>query len=234
MTTLGIRATQPSRWETHSIALLLGAMAFLALSCAHSAEAPADALGAFGAAIEKKDHDAAYALMSQSYRRRVTLGEFKRTVVDGGADYAAAVRDLRESAAALGDHIEIAVGGDDRVSLVREGGSWRFDQQPFQPFNQATPRQALRTFVRAAERRRYDVLLRLVPLRFRGVVTTEKLRAFWEGDDAKENQALLRDLRLNLGARIIEDGEEAYMSYGVNRQVRFLREEGLWRIESPE
>ncbi len=117
---------------------------------------------------------------------------------------------------------------------MHENGGWRLDGQPFAPFNQATPRACLRTFLRAAESRRYDVLLRLVPRRFRSAVTLDGLRLAWEGEQAAQNRALLRELRLHAGDRIAEDGDEAVMAYGVNRQVRFVREEGAWRIESPE
>ena len=45
---------------------------------------------------------------------------------------------------------------------------------------------------------------------------------------------MLGALRLALERRIIEEGDEAYLVYDGGRQVRFIREEGLWRIESPE
>jgi hypothetical protein len=124
--------------------------------------------------------------------------------------------------------------GDERVSLVRESGGWRMETPPLEPYGQASPRAALRAFVRAVENRRYDVLVRLAPLRFRSSVTVEKLRDFWEGSTAAQNRAMLGELRLNLGGRIAEDGEEAFMMYGSGRQVHFIREDGLWRIESPE
>jgi hypothetical protein len=124
--------------------------------------------------------------------------------------------------------------GDDRVVLVHEAAGWRLEAPPLDPYGQATPRAALRSFVRAVENRRYDVLVRLAPSRYRSTITVEKLRAFWEGEAAAQNRAFLRELRLNLYAHIAEEGDEAFMTYGSGRQVRFAREEGLWRIESPE
>jgi hypothetical protein len=105
---------------------------------------------------------------------------------------------------------------------------------PFEVMGQGTPRAALRTFVRAAESGRFDVLLRLVPSRFRTSVTADKLRAFWQGEAAAPARAMLRELRLNLDARIYEEGDEAYMPYGARRQARFVREDGVWKLESPE
>src|SRR5438046_1789683 len=64
--------------------------------------------------------------------------------------------------------------------------------------------------------------------------TTGQLMAFWEGAAGAADRGFLRELRLNLYARIAEEGDEAFMTYGTGRQVRFVREDGLWRIESPE
>jgi hypothetical protein len=144
------------------------------------------------------------------------------------------VRALQGSADRWAGRVEVALPGDERIGLVREGGGWRLEDRPLDPYGQGTPRAALRAFVRAVETRRYDVLMRLAPARFRGALSAPKLRAFWEGEQAAQNRPLLRELRLNLTAPISEEGDEAFMTYGSNRQVRFVREEGTWCIESPE
>jgi hypothetical protein len=215
--------------RTGSALLLL-----LASACAQRAAAPGGAIEAYAAAIERKDYGAAYGLMSSAYRQQVSLADFRKAMERDANELAADARALRESADRWSGRATVAVPGDDRVSLSREGGGWRLDAPPLDPYGQATPRAALRSFVRAVENRRYDVLMRLAPNRFRSALTTEKLRAFWEGASGAPERAFLRELRLNLYARIAEEGEEAFMTYGTGRQVRFVREEGLWRIESPE
>jgi hypothetical protein len=189
---------------------------------------------AYASAVERRDFGTAYALMSSSFRQRVSAAEFRRKLDEDQPELGADARALREGADRWATRIELSLPGEDRVPLVREGASWRLEERPLDPFGQATPRAALRAFARAVESRRYDVLLRLAPAHFRGALSVEKLRAFWEGGAAAQNRSLLRELRLNLGAPIAEEGEEAFMTYGSNRQMRFVREEGLWRIESPE
>ena len=206
----------------------------MALACAQRAAAPGGAIEAYAAAIERKDYAGAYGLMSSSYRQQVSLADFRRTMERDAGELAADARSLRETADRWSGRATVVVPGDERVSLTREGGSWRLDGPPLDPYGQATPRAALRSFVRAVENRRYDVLVRLAPARFRATITPDKLRAFWEGAAGASDRAFLRELRLNLYARIAEEGEEAFMTYGTGRQVRFVREEGLWRIESPE
>jgi hypothetical protein len=203
-------------------------------ACAQRAAAPGGAIEAYAAAVERKDWSAAYGLMSSSYRQHVSLADFRRTMERDAGELAADARALRDSADRWSGRAAVTLPGEERVSLAREGGGWRLDAPPLDPYGQASPRAALRAFVRAVENRRYDVLLRLVPARSRTSITVDKLRAFWEGPAAAQNRAFLRELRLNLYARIAEEGEEAFMTYGSGRQVRFVREEGLWRIESPE
>jgi hypothetical protein len=51
----------------------------------------------------------------------------------------------------------------DELLLVFESGKWRIDATAIDLYSQATPRQALVGFLRAFERKRYDVILRFVP-----------------------------------------------------------------------
>lgn len=210
------------------------ALCLMLLGCARRGLAPGDALDGFAAALERKDYDGAYGLMSPAYRSRVSATEFRKRLEANGAEISADAKMMREGARRWGDRVEVRVSEDERVTVVRAGAGWRLEDQPLDPYGQATPRAALRAFIRAVENRRYDILVRLAPARYRAILTVPKLRAYWEGENATENRALLRDLRLAVGARITEEGEEAFMTYGASRQVRFVREEGLWRVESPD
>jgi hypothetical protein len=204
------------------------------LACGHGAAQPSDALVAYAAALERGDHRAAYELLSESYRRRVGYAEFSRRLSAVRADVAAGAGALREGAARAGQRVEVPLPGDERLGLVREAGVWRLQEPPFEVFSQDSPRAALRAFVRAAESARYDVLLQLAPARYRAELTEAKLRAHWEGPAAEQTRALVSSLRLALEGRIVEEGDEAFLLYGNGRQARFLREDGLWRLESPE
>jgi hypothetical protein len=212
----------------------LALVLLVAEGCAERAASPAGALGQYGSALEREDWAAAYRLMSSAYRKRVPPDAFRKQMQAARADGKLAGRALRENAAAWAARAEIALGDGERVTLVREAGTWRLESPPFEPFGQDTPRAALRAFIHAVESGRYDMLVELAPARYRGDVTAEKLRAFWQTQGADRKRALLGALRLALERRIIEEGDEAYLVYDGGRQVRFVREEGLWRIESPE
>jgi hypothetical protein len=205
------------------------------LGCGHRSSGPADAIAAFGSAVERKDHAAAYGMMSDEYRKRVPLAEFRAQLEAGGAETVAAGRKLAENAPRTPLRIEVEVDLGEKLPLVLQAGRWRIDGQPFDYYSQKTPRAALRSFVRALERRRYDVALRLVPARYRPTVTGDKLKEYWEGGERKvENQKLLQLLRAHINAPIIEVGDEAHMPYGERSEVRFVREGGVWKVEDPD
>jgi hypothetical protein len=229
------RARPPRPRRARAIAGGLLALAALAPACAHPAASPADTLSRFGAAVERKDYAAAYALTSAEYRARVSQADFRALVEGDGAEAQAIARRWRESAARAPMRIPVEdeLGGD--TALVLEAsGQWRVDGRPFDLYSQRTPRAALRMFVIAIERQRYDLVLRLVPDRYRPGVDADKLHDYWEGDRKAENQKLLQQLKANIGAPIVETGDEARMPYGDGAEVRFLLEDGLWKIEDPD
>ena len=216
-----------------SVALVMAVAA--AGACARRAAGPADTVATFAATVERQDYDAAYGLMSNDYRKRISVETFRAemAVAARDSDTAAVARRLRDQAARGPLRAELEVDLGEKLALVQDGGQWRLESQPFAVYGQQTPRAALRSFVRALELGRYNVVLRLVPTRFRATVTVESLREYWEGARKAENAKLLEALRANMGAPIVELGDEAHMPYG-DREVRFLREEGLWRIEDPD
>ena len=57
----------------------------------------------------------------------------------------------------------VSLPSGEELAMVYEGGKWRIDAAAVDLYGQATPRQALLGFLRAFERKRYDVVLRFVP-----------------------------------------------------------------------
>jgi nicotinamide riboside kinase len=104
----------------------------------------------------------------------------------------------------------------------------------FEFYRQTTPREALRSFVRAVERRRYDVVLAFVPEQYRERMSADGIRELWEGDQREEILQLLENLRASLDEPIEEVGERASMQYMDRYTCRFVREGGVWRIEDPD
>jgi hypothetical protein len=230
-----VTARRPSSSTRQPAVVLILLTAGVLLGCARPAGDPASTLSALGAALERKDWDAAYALTSADFRARVPLAAFRAELEESGASTQQLARRLRAAGEAAPARVTVELAPGEPLGLVDESGRWRVtDTSLFEPWSQKTPRAALRSFVRALEERRYDVVLRLCPMRRRAGLSVEALRAYWEGEHKAENAALLARLRDALAAPIVEIGDEARLPYGEGRQARLVREDGVWKIEDPD
>jgi len=217
-------------------AIALGFCAALAAGpgCAHHAEEPAATVAAFGAALARGDLGGAYRLTSTDFQHRVPYEAFAAGFVAGGGEPAALGQRLVAEAPRMRPRVEVTLALGERVPLVLEAGGWRIDAPVYEPWGQATPRAALLTFIRALDAHRYDVVLRLVPDRYRPGLSVDRLRTFWEGERKDEHRALLERVRAAAGAAIIETGDEARLELAPDRHVRLVREGGQWKIEDPD
>ncbi len=124
------------------------------------------------------------------------------------------------------------------MDLLYEGGRWRLDPAALEFYGQHTPRQALRSFVRALVRQRWDVLLHLAPRRIAARMTPDSLRAAWTGRAADDVQSMLDGMRVALdrGAPVEEAGDRATFTYGPGGRssAQLLREDGRWTLERTE
>jgi hypothetical protein len=225
---------RPSRGASSASRLAAFALV-VALGCAQPAAGPGSTLSALGAALERKDWSAAYALTSEDFRARVPLAAFRAELEEEGASTQALARRLRAAGEAAPARVTVELAPGEPLGLIDEGGRWRVaDPALFEPWSQKTPRAALRSFVRALEGRRYDIVLRLCPMSRRAGLSAEALRAYWEGEHKAENAALLARLREALGAPIVEVGDEARLPYGPGHEARLVREDGAWKVEDPD
>ena len=112
-----------------------------------------------------------------------------------------------------------------------ENGVWKVDSSAIDLYAQDTPRHAVQGFVRALERKRYDVILRFVPDAHKEGLDAEKLRAAWDGHDKDEIAQVLASLKQVLPtAKIEETGGHATLPYGPGT-MQLVKEHGVWKIE---
>ena len=220
-----------------------------------SLEAPSDTLRAYAAALEQKRVEDAYALLSDEAKRTISLESFRRMVLENPTEVMEVANALARPSGKPEVRSIVMLPNGDELVLVLEGSEWRVDAAAVDLYSQATPRQALVGFLRAVERRRYDVLLRYVPDREKegvpsvivkptepgqtlappdsteGTLTTERLKEEFEGPQKDEALRQIEAIRTALpNATIEETGDEAAMSYGSGGTVSFIRERGLWKI----
>jgi hypothetical protein len=191
-------------------------------------------VASFGAALGRGDLRAAYQLTSLAFQRRMPYEAFAAGFAGEGSEPAALGGRLVAEAGAVAPRVEVTLALGEQVPLVLEAGRWRIDGPVYEAWGQATPRAAVRTFIRALDARRYDIVLRLVPERYRAGLSADRLRAFWEGEHKDEHQALLVRVRAAALGPLTETGDEARLSVAPDHEVKLVREAGQWKIEDPD
>ncbi len=193
---------------------------------------PEPVLTAYGKALAEGDADRAWALLAPADQARVPLEAFRRSVRENPAE-------ARELAAQLQRPRPVAVRASARLDdgselgLVGTPEGYRLEDPLTRFYDQTSPRGVMLAFVRAVEHARWDVVLRLMPARDRSALPEPAMRA---------GLAAQRDTLSEVAARLwnareqpIEViGDRATMPYGESFSARFVREDGLWRVESPE
>jgi hypothetical protein len=188
---------------------------------------PDRALGDYGSALKHHDYAGAYALMSSSFRSKVSLDQYKRMM-------AANPREVDETAERLrGNHpIEVSAdveyGFGDQLRLVKEGGQWRIATNPLAFYDQSTPKAALRSFVRAWRLERWDVMLGFVPKEYRDRMDAAKIKQQFSDDQTKQ---LMETLAANVDAPIEERGNDARMRYGDKYEAKLVKEDNAWMLK---
>jgi len=148
-------------------------------------------------------------------------------------------REVRELAARIAHapapRVFAKVTLDDGSELELEQGpdGFRVVDPVARYYAQSTPRAALLSFIRAVEHERWDIVLALMP------------RAEREGLDAaqlgrhltQKREELTRTVALLAVSRnepIEVVGDRATMPYRESFTARFVREDGLWKLEDPD
>jgi pyruvate/2-oxoglutarate dehydrogenase complex dihydrolipoamide acyltransferase (E2) component len=126
-------------------------------------QGPSDTLRTYSAALQDGRVDDAYRLLSDEAKRGMSLEAFRRAVKENPQDAAEIAQALARPTTDPVVTAHVTLPSGDELLLVYEGGRWRIDASAVELYGQATPRQALVGFLRAFERKRYDVVLRYVP-----------------------------------------------------------------------
>jgi hypothetical protein len=208
--------------------------------CSPSLQNPHSTLRAYASAVEDGDAEEAYALLSTEAQRSISLDAFRRMVRDNPAEAKDLARALARPSSDPIVTASVTTAQGDEVVLVFEDGRWKLDASSVDLYGQATPRQAVRGFVRALERRRYDILLRFVPdAKKTGDASLppldeKRLRESWEGPQHDDLQRIAQGLKAALAAAapIEETSDHASMPYGTQGTLQLVREHGVWKIET--
>jgi len=216
--------------------LFITAGLLLGLGCVTPpAQDPGATLRDYAAALVDGRADDAYRLLSDEARRGTSLEAFRRMVKDNREEAREMGRSLdRHTSAPVVSATLTGVDGQE-LHLVLENGKWKVDAADIDLYAQDTPRHTIQGFLRALERKRYDVLVRYASEQHREGLDANLLREAWEKKEHDQIEQLIVALKQALPTAPIEEaGERAQMPYGNGTAIQLVREHGLWKIESPE
>lgn len=210
--------------------LLLASLGVGGAGCSSGA-GPEGALDRYSRALRRRDFGEAYEMMSSAFRSKISKDEFIRLMRDNP-------REVNETASRLAGHGDVEVSAElryglgDSMRLVQEDGRWKLATNPLAFYDQSSPRAALRSFLRAYRLGRFDVMLRFVPERYRTRMDVAKMKAQFQGPSKGAMEALMDMLEANVEEPILEErAGEARLSYGENLEVKFVREDGVWKLK---
>jgi hypothetical protein len=146
-----------------ALAACVSAVLALAGCASQPAADPQSALHAYADALEQGRADDAYRMLSDEARRGISLEAFRRMVKDDPEQVRDIGRALARPTAPAVVTATITSPSGQELHLVLEGGRWRVDAASIDLYAQDTPRHAIQGFVRALDRKRYDIVLRFVP-----------------------------------------------------------------------
>jgi hypothetical protein len=208
-------------------------LVFAAAACTpqRPADDPQSILRDYARALEEGRADDAYRMLSDEARRGISLEAFRRMVKDNPDEVREIGKGLERPTAPPVVTAVVTSPNGQELHLVLENGKWRVEAAAIDLYAQDTPRHALQGFVRALERKRWDIVMRFVPDAHKEGLDAPKLKATWEGEEREEMEQVLAALKQALPTASIEEtGERATMPYGAGT-IQLVREHGLWKIE---
>jgi len=208
-------------------------VAFLCvLACAcRPAKGPSETLDKYGRTLKNHDFSAAYDLMSSSFRGKVSRDDYVRMMRDNPREVDETADRLRGKHGSLEVTAEFEYGLGDQMRLVQEDGRWTIATNPLGFYDQSTPKAALRSFLRAYRLERWDIMLRFVPNQYREKMDPAKMKAQFTGGSKDQMEALMNTLEANVDEPIDERGNSARMAYGDKYEVKFIKEDGVWKLK---
>ncbi len=192
---------------------------------------PSHTLDRYGRALKNHDFGQSYDLMSSSFRGKVSREDYVRMMRDNPREVDETADRLRGKHGSLEVSAEFEYGLGDQMRLVQEDGHWKIASNPLGFYDQTTPKSALRSFIRAYRLERWDIMLRFVPNQYREKMDATKMKAQFTGPSKDQMETLMNTLEANVDEPIIERGNDARMSYGDKYEVKFMKEDGVWKLK---
>lgn len=205
-----------------SVATIIVVATMLA-GCGGQARALVRSSADLGKAVRRTDREQIDEGVLPATRSRI---DYEQLMADSAAWSARLSRPTGARPEAL-----LYLADDDLVEVIWTDDGWRFASDPTVYFGQSTPREALRSLVRASREERWDVMLNLAPRRYRMGLSAEDLAAAWtEGPQAQALREARDRLADRLSGTIRADAHQAILDLGDGEFARLEREKDRWVV----
>ncbi len=173
--------------------------------CASSG-GPTAAVAEYRQALEKRDYNRAYRMMSDRFRARHTQDSFVRTLKASPKEVAYTIEQMKKigNTKEVGATLEYGLG--ESLNLVWRNGRWQITSDPTAYYSQKSPRQTLRSFVRAYQLKRWDVMLRFAPSNYRKRMDVKEVKKQFEGTGHEDIVGLMAILAASINMPIEDKG----------------------------
>jgi hypothetical protein len=205
----------------------------LSLACVGSAgpKDPQATIAAYAEALRRRDAPRAYGLLSVEAQKRLPFTRFEAMMRENPEQVAVLAKALAAGPKRMVVTATFASADDESIELTLEEGQWKANLSALDLYSQQDPLATLRSFVRAFDAQRYDVLIRFVPEAEVEGITPDKLKQAWEGPQRDDMSALIDGLKSSLPtAKAEQYGNRATVGYGSSGTVELLEENGLWKV----
>jgi hypothetical protein len=226
-----VAVPSPLRYNLPMRAALIALVFSAATSGCTRAKGPSQTLDNYGRALKNHDFPSAYDLMSSSFRGKVSREEYVRMMRDNPREVDETADRLRGKHGSMEVSAEFEYGLGDQMRLVQEDGHWKIATNPLQFYDQTSPKSALVSFLRAYRLGRWDIMLRFVPNTYREKMDAKKMEAQFTGPSKEQMEALMSKLEANADEPITIRGNDARMAYGEHYEVKFVKEDGVWKLK---
>lgn len=115
--------------------------------------------------------------------------------------------------------------------LLFEDGRWKLDSDLLEFYPANTPQQALASFIKAFESKRWDIVASFMPASYSIGNDEVVLKKYWEeGEFADRIRELVVVLKQHLGDDIMVYEDRAELRFAPGHRVELVKEAGRWKI----
>lgn len=215
----------------------------LLLTACRTGSDPKQSLESYLHDTSRGSYDRAYDRLSLDFRRRCDKPCFVRMLEAQPGASRQLLDELRSGTQSVVYQSEIKLRDGTQLALEQQPPDteparratpppFLFAESPLDFYPQDSPKNALRSFVRAFAARRFDVLMRFVPKSLESKLTADALRTRFDSEPRIASQ--VDALRQHLDDKVTVDGNTARLVTGPEQEATLMFEDGRWRVQKLE